>query len=131
MTHCVSANDARALTQMDTNTTGTPKVIKKNENKTRVWEFFCSQHNNGAWRGDGTPANDDEGPQVVPIWEEGHEDEAVEVQALHQDPVMVGRQKIKKERNRNLTAGLWKQMARKNNTGIVLFLKVSMDAFRL
>lgn len=28
MTHCVSANDARVLTQMDTNTAGTPNVIK-------------------------------------------------------------------------------------------------------
>lgn len=29
MTHCVSAKDARALTQIDTNTAGTPNVIKK------------------------------------------------------------------------------------------------------
>lgn len=28
MTHCVSANDARVLTQMDTNTAGTPNIIK-------------------------------------------------------------------------------------------------------
>lgn len=32
MTHCVSANDARALTQIDTNTAGTPNVIKKKNN---------------------------------------------------------------------------------------------------
>lgn len=29
MTYCVSASDARALTQMHTNTAGTPNVIKK------------------------------------------------------------------------------------------------------
>lgn len=28
MTHCVFASDARALTQMHTNTAGTPNVIK-------------------------------------------------------------------------------------------------------
>lgn len=27
-THCVSASDARALTQMDTNTTGTPEISR-------------------------------------------------------------------------------------------------------
>lgn len=35
----------------------------------------------------------------------------MQVQALHQDPVMVGRQEIKKEGDGNLTAGLWKQSA--------------------
>lgn len=29
MTHCVSASDARALTQMDTNTAGTPKISRE------------------------------------------------------------------------------------------------------
>lgn len=29
MTHCVSASEARALTQMDTNTAGTPKKNKE------------------------------------------------------------------------------------------------------
>ncbi len=53
-----------------------------------------------------TPADDSEGPQVALVREEGHEDEAVQVQALHQDPVMIGRQKIKEESNSNFTAGL-------------------------
>lgn len=53
-----------------------------------------------------TPADDSERPEVVLFGEEGHEDEAVQVQTLHQDPVMVGRQEVKEESNSNLTAGL-------------------------
>lgn len=56
-----------------------------------------------------TPADDSEGPQVVLVREEGHEDEAMQVQPLHQDPVMVGGQEIKEESNSNFTAGLWTQ----------------------
>lgn len=43
-----------------------------------------------------TPADDDESPQVVLVGEEGHEDETVQVEPLHQDPVMVCGQEIKK-----------------------------------
>lgn len=50
---------------------------KKINKKILSWKFFFSQHNNGDWCDDGTPANDDKGPQVVLIWQEGHENEAV------------------------------------------------------
>lgn len=53
-----------------------------------------------------TPADDGECPQVVLVWEEGHEDEAVQVQSLHQDPVVIGRQEIQEESNGHLTAHL-------------------------
>lgn len=53
-----------------------------------------------------TPADDGEGPKVVLVREEGHEDEAMQVQPLHQDPKMIGCQEIKEESNSNFTTGL-------------------------
>lgn len=53
-----------------------------------------------------TPADDDQSPQVVLVGEEGHEDETVQVEPLHQDPVMVCGQEIKKECNSDFTASL-------------------------
>lgn len=39
-THCVSASDARALTQMDTNTAGTPYIRKKTKKKKPIARQF-------------------------------------------------------------------------------------------
>lgn len=66
-THCVSANDARALTQIDTNTAGTPNVKKKKKNYCENSVLVMKITNNRDWCDDGTPANDDKGPQVVLI----------------------------------------------------------------
>lgn len=54
-----------------------------------------------------TPADDDEDPQVVLVGEEGHEDQAVQVETFHQDPVVVGGQKIEEESHHHLAANLW------------------------
>lgn len=54
-----------------------------------------------------TPADDDEDPQVVLVGEEGHEDQAVQVKTFHQDPVVVGGQKIEEESHHHLAANLW------------------------
>lgn len=54
-----------------------------------------------------TPADDDEDPQVVLVGEEGHKDQAVQVETLYQDPVVVGGQKIEEERHHHLAANLW------------------------
>lgn len=59
-----------------------------------------------------TPADDEQSPQVVLVREEGHENEAVQVQALHQDPVVVGRQEIEEESNSNFTSSLRTQNSR-------------------
>lgn len=53
-----------------------------------------------------TPADDDEDPQVVLVGEEGHEDQAVQVETFHQDPVVVGGQKIEEESHHHLAANL-------------------------
>lgn len=53
-----------------------------------------------------TPANDDEDPQVVLVGKEGHEDQAVQVEAFHQDPVVVGGQEVEEERHHRLAANL-------------------------
>lgn len=54
-----------------------------------------------------TPANDGEDPQVVLVGEEGHEDQAVQVEPLHQNPVVVGGQEIKEKCHNHLAAHLW------------------------
>lgn len=56
-----------------------------------------------------TPANDSEAPEVLPVREEGHEDEAVEVKAFHQDPVIICRKEVQEERDCDLTADLQPQ----------------------
>lgn len=53
-----------------------------------------------------TPASDGEGPQVVLVRQEGHEDETMEVQPLHQDPVMICCQEVQEESNSCFTASL-------------------------
>lgn len=53
-----------------------------------------------------TPADDGEGPEVVLVREEGHEDETVQVQTLHQDPVMICCQEVKEEGNSDFTTSL-------------------------
>lgn len=56
-----------------------------------------------------TPANDDEDPQVALVGEEGHKDQAVQVETFHQDPVVVGGQKIEEESHHHLAANLGAQ----------------------
>lgn len=53
-----------------------------------------------------TPADDSESPQVVLVRQEGHENEAMEVQPLHQDPVMIGCQEVQEESNGKFTTSL-------------------------
>ena len=53
-----------------------------------------------------TPADDDEDPQVVLVGEEGHEDQAVQVETFHQNPVVIGCQEVEEEGNRYFTAHL-------------------------
>ena len=53
-----------------------------------------------------TPANKSESPQILPVWEEGHEDEAVEVQALHKDPVVVSGQEVEEHCHHHLASNL-------------------------
>lgn len=53
-----------------------------------------------------TPSDEGEAPQVFGVWSEGHEDEAVEVKAFYQDPVVVGGQKIDEEEHCHLAANL-------------------------
>lgn len=53
-----------------------------------------------------TPANQSEAPEVLPVWEEGHENKAVEVQAFHQDPIIISGQEVQEEGHSHLTANL-------------------------
>lgn len=53
-----------------------------------------------------TPPNQSESPQVLCVWQEGHEDEAVQVQAFHKDPVVVCCQKINEQKDCHLTTYL-------------------------
>lgn len=53
-----------------------------------------------------TPAYQREAPQVLGVRTEGHEDEAVQVKTLHQDPVVVGGQEVDEEEHRKLAADL-------------------------
>lgn len=53
-----------------------------------------------------TPSDECEAPEVFGVWAEGHEDEAVKVEAFHQDPVVVGGQKIDEKQHRHLAADL-------------------------
>lgn len=56
-----------------------------------------------------TPADDSQSPHVVLVRDEGHEDEAVQVEPLHQNPVVICGQEIKKEDNGDFTASLRKE----------------------
>ena len=53
-----------------------------------------------------TPSDEGEAPEVFGVRSEGHEDEAVQVQALHQDPVVVGGQEVDEEQHGHLAADL-------------------------
>lgn len=53
-----------------------------------------------------TPSNQSKSPQILPIREEGHEDEAVEVETLDQDPVVVCGQEVHEQRHHHLAANL-------------------------
>lgn len=57
-----------------------------------------------------TPAKDGEAPQVLLLGEKGHEDEAVQVQPLHQNPVVVGGQEVKEEGHSHTAASLGDQL---------------------
>lgn len=53
-----------------------------------------------------TPAYDCQSPQTVFIRQEGHEDQTMQIQTLHQDPIMIGCQEIQEEGHSNLAAHL-------------------------
>lgn len=53
-----------------------------------------------------TPAYKNEAPEVFGIGPKRHKDEAVQVEAFHQDPVIVGGQEIDEKQHRHLTADL-------------------------
>lgn len=74
VTHCVSARDARTLTQMDTNKAGTPKMRTVAINGPPCMGPASPAVPRASKL---TPPDDGEGPQVVLVREEGHEDEAV------------------------------------------------------
>lgn len=66
-----------------------------------------------------TPPDQSEAPQVLRVRQEGHEDEAVQVQALHQDPVVVCSQEIDEQQDRHFTTHLKiKSEAKSVNTHI-------------
>lgn len=58
-----------------------------------------------------TPSYEGETPEIFGVGEERHEDEAVKVQAFHQDPVVVCRQEINEEQDCDLAAELKIQTA--------------------
>lgn len=64
-----------------------------------------------------TPADDGECPQVVLVWEEGHEDEAVEVQALYQDPVVISGQEVDEQQHCHFTPNLERESERERERG--------------
>lgn len=57
-----------------------------------------------------TPANQSEAPEVLPVWEEGHEYKAVEVQAFHQDPIIISGQEVQEEGHSHLTTDLGERL---------------------
>lgn len=56
-----------------------------------------------------TPPDQSEAPQVFRIRQEGHEDETVQVQALHQDPIVVCSQEIDEQQDSHFTTHLKKK----------------------
>lgn len=56
-----------------------------------------------------TPSNQSKSPQILSVREEGHKDEAVEVQTLHKDPVVIGRQEVHEQGHNHLAANLYTQ----------------------
>lgn len=53
-----------------------------------------------------TPPNERQGPQVAFVGEESHEDQTVEIEALDQDPIVVGSQKVEEHSDNHLAAHL-------------------------
>lgn len=53
-----------------------------------------------------TPSNQSKPPQILSVWEEGHKDEAVQVQALNQDPVVICGQEVHEQGHHHFTANL-------------------------
>lgn len=56
-----------------------------------------------------TPSDEYKSPEVFVVWPEGHEDETVEVEALNQDPEVVGGKKIDEEQHCHFAAHLIKK----------------------
>lgn len=53
-----------------------------------------------------TPSNQSKSPQIFSVREEGHKDEAVEVQTLNKDPVVVSCQEVHEQGHHHLAANL-------------------------
>lgn len=53
-----------------------------------------------------TPSNEYESPEIFGIRAKSHEDEAMQVEAFHQDPVVVGCQKVDEEQHCHFAANL-------------------------
>ena len=53
-----------------------------------------------------TPANESEAPQVLGVRVERHEDEAVQIQAFHQNPIVVGGQEVDEQQDCDLASYL-------------------------
>lgn len=53
-----------------------------------------------------TPSNQSKPPQILSVWEEGHKDEAVQVQALDKDPVVICGQEVHEQGHHHFTANL-------------------------
>lgn len=54
-----------------------------------------------------TPPNQSKSPQILSVREEGHEDEAVEVETLNKDPVVIGCQEVHEQGHNHLAANLY------------------------
>lgn len=63
-----------------------------------------------------TPSNQSKTPQILSVWEEGHKDEAVQVQALDKDPVVICGQEVHEQGHYYFTANL----GRKNSSVLMI-----------
>lgn len=79
-------------------------VITASSHMTHLHNDFTLHYR--MWTAQLTPSNQRKSPQILPVGEEGHEDEAVEIQALHQNPVVIGGQKVQEQSHRHLAADL-------------------------
>lgn len=68
-----------------------------------------------------TPSNQSKSPQIFSVREEGHKDEAVEVQTLNKDPVVVSCQEVHEQGHHHLAANLHEKKG-KNSQTQTLFL---------
>lgn len=53
-----------------------------------------------------TPSNHSKSPQALSIGEEGHKNETVEVETLHENPVVISCQEVHKQGHDHLTGNL-------------------------